>query len=76
MRPGRRRVPEGRQRGRGGRAHRSYFANDATNLAVAGLEESLYRFKQMGTGIAPATDHCGFPSQGRAERFPPVRNTA
>ncbi|HTL66541.1 MAG TPA: hypothetical protein VL200_02665 [Lacunisphaera sp.] len=33
-------------------AHRSYFANDAANLADAGLEEALYCFNQMAAGSA------------------------
>jgi len=36
-------------------AHRSYFANDAANLADAGLEEALYCFNQMAAGTAPGT---------------------
>ncbi|MDD2764753.1 MAG: hypothetical protein PHE83_12355 [Opitutaceae bacterium] len=36
-------------------AHRSFFANDAANLAEAGLEEALYCFNQMGAGMPPAT---------------------
>jgi hypothetical protein len=31
-------------------AHRTYFANDAANLAEAGLEEALYSFKMMAGG--------------------------
>jgi len=33
-------------------AHRSYFVNDAANLAEAGLEEALYSFNLMATGTA------------------------
>jgi hypothetical protein len=45
-------------------AHRSYFANDATNLAEAGLEEALYCFNQMGAGVAPATAWLGWTFSG------------
>jgi hypothetical protein len=45
-------------------AHRSYFANDAANLAEAGLEEALYRFNQMGGGVAPATAWSGWAFSG------------
>ncbi len=45
-------------------AHRSYFANDATNLAEAGLEEALYRFNLMGTGTAVATAWTGWTISG------------
>jgi hypothetical protein len=34
-------------------AHRSYLANDAANLADAGLEEALYCFNQMAAGATP-----------------------
>lgn len=36
-------------------AHRAFFANDAANLAEAGLEEALYCFNLMETGTAAAT---------------------
>lgn len=36
-------------------AHRTFFANDAANLAEAGLEEALYCFNLMAAGTAPAT---------------------
>ena len=45
-------------------AHRSYFANDATNLAEAGLEEALYCFNRMGAGVAPATAWLGWTFSG------------
>ncbi len=45
-------------------AHRSYFANDASNLAEAGLEEALYCFNQMAAGTAPATAWSGWTLSG------------
>jgi len=45
-------------------AHRSFFANDATNLAEAGLEEAIYCFNQMGNGVAPATAWAGWTFSG------------
>jgi hypothetical protein len=50
-------------------AHRSYFANDATNLTEAGLEEALYRFNLMGTGTAPATAWTGWTISGNNASF-------
>ena len=41
-------------------AHRTYFSNDATNLAEAGLDEALYRFNLMGSGTAAATAWTGW----------------
>lgn len=41
-------------------AHRTFFANDAANLAEAGLEEALYCFNQMAGGTAPATAWTGW----------------
>lgn len=35
--------------------HRSFFAQDATNLAEAGLEEAIYCFNQMAAGTPAAT---------------------
>ncbi|SDS38816.1 hypothetical protein [Opitutus sp. GAS368] len=36
-------------------AHRTFFAQDASNLADAGLEEAIYAFNLMASGTAPAT---------------------
>ncbi len=41
-------------------AHRTFFANDAANLAEAGVEEALYCFNQMAAGTAPATAWSGW----------------
>lgn len=41
-------------------SHRTFFANDAGNLAEVGLEEALYCFNLMGTGTAPATAWTGW----------------
>lgn len=41
-------------------AHRTFFANDAANLAEAGVEEALYCFNQMSAGTAPATAWSGW----------------
>ncbi len=41
-------------------AHRTFFANDAANLAEAGLEEALYCFNLMTAGTAPATAWTGW----------------
>jgi hypothetical protein len=43
-----------------GLAHRTFFANDAANLAEAGLEEAIYCYNQMSTGTAPATAWTGW----------------
>ena len=45
-------------------AQRTSFANDATNLAEAGLEEALYCFNLMGTGTAAATAWTGWTISG------------
>jgi hypothetical protein len=45
-------------------AHRSFFANDAANLAEAGLEEALYCFNQMGAGTPAATAWSGWTISG------------
>ncbi|MBI2498290.1 MAG: hypothetical protein HYV75_10405 [Opitutae bacterium] len=45
-------------------AHRSYFANDAANLAEAGLEEALYCFNLMGSGATAATAWTGWTLSG------------
>ncbi len=50
-------------------AHRSYFANDATNLAEAGLEEALYHFNLMGTGTTVATAWTGWTISGANASF-------
>lgn len=36
-------------------SHRTLFVNDASNLAEAGLEEALYCFNQINTGVSKAT---------------------
>lgn len=41
-------------------AHRTFFANDAANLAEAGVEEAFYCFNQMSAGTAPATAWSGW----------------
>lgn len=45
-------------------AHRTFFANDAANLAEAGIEEALYSFRQMSAGTAPATAWSGWTFSG------------
>jgi hypothetical protein len=45
-------------------AHRAFFANDAANLAEAGLEEALYCFNQIAAGTAPATAFSGWTLSG------------
>lgn len=45
-------------------AHRTFFANDAANLAEAGLEDALYCFNQMVAGVAPATAWAGWTISG------------
>jgi hypothetical protein len=45
-------------------AQRTFFANDAANLAEAGLEEALYCFKQMEAGTAAATAWNGWTFSG------------
>lgn len=45
-------------------AHRTFFANDAANLAEAGAEEALYSFNQMAGGTAPATAWSGWTFSG------------
>lgn len=45
-------------------AHRTFFANDAANLAEAGLEEALYCFNLMAAGTAPATAWTGWTVSG------------
>jgi hypothetical protein len=45
-------------------AHRTFFANDAANLAEAGLEEALYCFNQMAAGTVPATVWTGWTISG------------
>ena len=41
-------------------SHRTFFSNDATNLAEAGLEEAIYSFNLMGAGTAVATAWTGW----------------
>ena len=56
-------------------AHRTFFANDAANLAEAGLEEALYCFNLMSTGTAPATAWTGWTiSSANAMRALPTFN--
>ncbi len=45
-------------------AHRTFFSNDAVNLAEAGVEEALYSFNQMAAGTAPATAWSGWTFSG------------
>ena len=45
-------------------AHRTFFANDAANLAEAGLEEALYCFNQMAGGTAAGTAWTGWTISG------------
>jgi hypothetical protein len=56
-------------------AHRTFFANDAVNLAEAGVEEALYCFNQMAAGTAPATAWTGWTiSVANAMRTLPTFN--
>ena len=45
-------------------SHRTFFANDAGNLAETGLEEALYCFNLMGNGTAVATAWTGWTLSG------------
>jgi len=45
-------------------AHRTFLANDAVNLAEAGVEEALYSFNQMSAGTATATAWTGWTISG------------
>ena len=45
-------------------AHRTFFANDAVNLAEAGVEEALYCFNQMAAGTVAATAWSGWTISG------------
>ena len=45
-------------------AHRTFFANDAANLAEAGVEEALYCFNLMTAGTATATAWSGWTISG------------
>ena len=45
-------------------SHRTFFANDAANLAEAGLEQAIYSFNLMGGGAAPATAWSGWTISG------------
>ena len=45
-------------------AQRSFFANDAGNLAEAGLEEAIYCFNLMGSGATVATAWGGWTLSG------------
>lgn len=56
-------------------AHRTFLANDAANLAEAGLEEAFYCFNQMSAGTAPATAWTGWTiSSTNAMRTLPTFN--
>jgi hypothetical protein len=56
-------------------AHRTFFANDAANLAEAGVEEALYCFNQLSAGTAPATAWSGWTfSAANAMRTLPTFN--
>ncbi len=56
-------------------AHRTFFANDAANLAEAGVEEALYCFNQMSAGTAPAAAWAGWTfSSANAMRALPAFN--
>lgn len=56
-------------------AHRAFFANDAANLAEAGVEEALYCFNQMSAGAAAATAWSGWTfSSANAMRTLPTFN--
>jgi hypothetical protein len=56
-------------------AHRTFFSNDAANLAEAGVEEALYSFNQMAAGTAPATAWTGWTfSSANAMRTLPTFN--
>lgn len=45
-------------------SHRTFFANDAGNLAEAGVEEALYSFNLMGVGTSAATAWTGWTVSG------------
>ncbi len=45
-------------------AHRTFFSNDAANLAEAGVEEALYSFNLMSAGTATATAWSGWTISG------------
>ena len=45
-------------------AHRSFFANDAVNLAEGGLEQAIYCFNQMSAGTAAAAAWAGWTLAG------------
>lgn len=47
-----------------GLSQRTFFANDASNLAEAGLEEAIYCFNQMGAGTPVATAWSGWTISG------------
>ena len=56
-------------------AHRTFFSNDAANLAEAGVEEALYSFNLMAAGTAPATAWTGWtPAGANATRTLPTFN--
>lgn len=56
-------------------AHRTFFSNDAANLAEAGVEEALYSFNLMAAGTAPATAWTGWTiSSTNAMRTLPTFN--
>ncbi len=49
-------------------SHRTLFVSDASNLAEAGLEEALWCFNQVNTGIAPGTAWTGWTISGSNAR--------
>jgi len=56
-------------------AHRTFFSNDAANLAEAGVEEALYCYNLMAGGTAPATAWSGWTfSSANAMRTLPTFN--
>ena len=56
-------------------AHRTFFANDAANLAEAGVEDALYSFNLMSTGTVAATAWSGWTfSSANAMRTLPTFN--
>jgi hypothetical protein len=56
-------------------AQRTLFLNDASNLAEAGLEEALYCFNQMNSGVALARAWTGWTlTAGNARRTLPPFN--
>ena len=52
-------------------AQRTFFANDALNLAEAGLEEAIYCFNQMGAGAAGAWNGWTISGANATRTLPP-----